>query len=145
MSRINRPRKTKHKVGDLVFYKGRKGVIINQWGGLLGCPQCTQLIATDEKKTPCCRRKPITAHCEDVFDVFIKGKGVVSIHASNFEETPPVTQKDLNALKRRMESATAAFHRIPQECELDGVECDRRRVSMIKAKAEYFAAKGLVR
>jgi hypothetical protein len=47
----------------------------------------------------------------------------------------------LDALKRRMESTLAAFHRIPDECELDAVECERRRKKMVEAKLLYYIAR----
>lgn len=133
-------RKTNFKVGDSVTYKGLPGLLINRWGGLLGCPECTELVSTDEVRTPCCNRKPIVAHCEDVFDILVKGKGVVSCHVNNFEpvEKPAV---DLQALKRSMDNAAAEFRRIPDECDLDPAECERRRLRMVKTKSEYYAAK----
>ena len=71
-----------YKRGDVVIYQGSQGVVMGRWGSLLGCPNCTELVSS-EKPTPCCNRKPISAVCDDVFDVFVKGKGMVSIHRSN--------------------------------------------------------------
>lgn len=43
----------------------------------------------------------------------------------------------LSALKRRMKSAIASFHRIPDECDLDWVECKRRLKRMGEARIRY--------
>lgn len=45
----------------------------------------------------------------------------------------------LSKLRRSMQSAIAAFHRIPDECDLDWVECKRRLKRMCEAKIRYYA------
>lgn len=44
---------------------------------------------------------------------------------------------DTSSLKRQMENALAAFHRIPAECDLDRVECAKRIRRMVETRLRY--------
>ena len=81
-------RKSPFKPGAMVKFGERRGVIVEEWGSMLGCLKCANLLTAEQTypargasglKTTCCNSYAVTLNGRGIYDVKFKDGTTTSI------------------------------------------------------------------